>query len=265
MADIFVNAAWGPRKESITQCAERLGRFLKALSKQDRLFAKWYRKIAAGRKKKQECDFGKKEDLVKIVEEYKHPGRGPNLGYVVGLWNGEEEPRAAGLLITCGLYDTNPHISNCVVLDLPDQFPGISNAQKMAGILSTLAEQWDADDGGVTSITSLNKRDLSKEVPYVDWIFYGSKKFYVFDSLPKGVTLLPVKNKGAIVVLRSHAIDYGDREDFRLIQAVEKAIGIDRMRQLRQEKLQEFARAMEEERKLRKPQPFEFTPPPAPM
>src|ERR1700730_14705973 len=172
MADIYVSAGWGPRKESITQCAERLGRFLKALAKQDPLFARWQRGRGLRKKKAHDWNFAKKEDLVKMLEESKHSDSSADLGIVVGLENRQEGGLASDLIITCGQYCTNPHLGNGVVLDLPEAFPGMTNAKKMVPILLTMVKEWNAEDGGVISESSRNKRDLSTEWPYVDWIFY---------------------------------------------------------------------------------------------
>lgn len=263
MDDIYISAGWGPRRETLSRCAERLCRFLTALSKEGKLFSKWYRTINRKNEAKREVDFRNIEELSRILKPHTGDPR-HELGYIGGLWNGDW--LGVGLTVVCGQCTTHPGLGNDVVVDLPRNLGKLKNPKKLADTLATIVRAWEPEDGGVISSSSRDKRDLDTEVPFVDWIFYGSKKLYRFDSVPSEVSSFPVDNLGTILVLRDRPVDYGNPEDFRLIRSVEKAIGIDSVRQLHKEKMQRFmerAKRSEERRRMRINEDDEFTPPPA--
>lgn len=268
MLHLIVGAYWGPRRETIAQCAQRLGGFLETLSKHDKLLSRWYRLISRKDEEKKEWDFRRQDVRIKILGDFCSKDRGRDLGFQVGLWNGQEdtrkESRAAGLSITCGLYTSHPGLSNVCLLDLPEALPGLTNPDKMVQILSTVVKHWEPDWGGVTSSASLQARNLRPADVYVDWIFFASKKLFGFAPLPQDFSTYATDDLGKIIVVDSQPVDVRKPEALARVESLEKVLGIDRLNQVQAEKLRqlqiEAMREFEQRRSLSTGD--EVTPPP---
>ena len=207
MSDFFVGAYWSSRKESIEQCADRLRKFFVALTASDPFLATWLEK---GRSRKQAlektADIREQSYLLGLLD------RGRNrrdvggtvieeLGFRVGLWNGGNGEKAAGLSITCGLYWTSPNpnasLSNCVTLDLPEDLGELKQAERMSGVLAAVAQAWEPDWASVMSREAMNARAFDAKIPFVDWMVYVPRRI---DSVLSPSSVVELESGSLIVV-----------------------------------------------------------------
>ncbi|MCI0738941.1 MAG: immunity 52 family protein [Gemmataceae bacterium] len=268
MADLYLGAYWGARRESIQQCAERLCRFLSTLSKQDQLFSRWYRPIKHKNEVKSELKFKKNEELVKLFCDLRKEKDDIDcvLGHSAQMWNGEEHSHFAGLSITCGLYSSHPGLSNVCLVYLPADLPGLRKPEKLVPVLSGAATHWEPEWGGIVSTTSRNVRNLPISGPFADWIFYASKDYLPMETIPNDLRVYPVGGLGKIVVMKQEPVDASQPEDLARIESAEMALGIERLRALETERLELYSQRMqrlEERRRRRRQKGTEITPPPA--
>jgi len=264
MLNLVIAGYWGPRREAGAQCAKRLSGFLESLSKQDELFSRWHA-LQRGRKEGPELNYKSRPIVLKVVEKVgpvqDDAGKViPEWGFNVLLWNGENRPREATLNTLCGHY-SDGYAPNVCILYPPECMPGMTDSDKMAQILSAVANHYEPDWGGVISTDSRNARSLEPADIYVDWIFYGSKKMFAFENLPPEVQTHPVRGLGSIVIVKPSPVDARKPKDLAKIELVEKALGVEELRlaqrresQLRAERAPKWnANASDDE----------FVPPPA--
>lgn len=224
-------AYWQPRKESVHACADRLGRFLIALSACDPVFTFWYERGSSRRKGKQfEVDFKSEAHLLDLLE------RGRNrrdvgkevmedLGFRIGLWNGGKTVKMAGLSVNCGLYATVAGLGgNCLILDLPEDLGDLQRSERMADVLATVATSWEPDWAGVFSVDAMNTRGYNPVVPFVDWMVYVSLKLA---PLPLAVaSAKAIDGMGTLVVV-DRGPEVGETAGhLERVRAVEAGLGL---------------------------------------
>lgn len=155
MDDIYLGAYWAARQEPIESCAHRLSTFLANLADCSRLFCTWYetgksRRDALTRR----VVYQKKECLVDLLERGRNRGDADgkvidDLGFDISVWNGASTRQSVGLSITCGLYWQSPHpnvsLTNCVVLDLPDDLGELRSSPRMARLLEVVVSCWEPE------------------------------------------------------------------------------------------------------------------------
>jgi hypothetical protein len=230
MSDFFVGAYWLSRKESIEQCADRLRKFFVALTASDPVLATWLEK---GRSRKQAlektADIREQSYLLGLLD------RGRNrrdvggtvieeLGFRVGLWNGGNGEKAAGLSITCGLYWTSPNpnasLSNCVTLDLPEDLGELKQAERMCGVLAAVAQAWEPDWAGVMSREAMNARAFDAKIPFVDWMVYVPRRI---DGVLSPSSVVEFES-GSLIVVQPDPPAVNNRADQENIRRIENIL-----------------------------------------
>ena len=224
-------AYWPPRKEDIRDCADKLARFLAALSCHDPAFSHWYdRKAARRRATPSAFDFRCNAHLVALLEQGRNRqdvGKSvmEDLGFCIGLWNGEKSAKMTGLSVTCGLYATVPGLGgNSLILDLPEDLGDLQQNDRMAEVLATVATTWEPDWAGVFSLDAMNTRDFNPVVPFVDWMVYVSLR------LVPGQLALPsakiIDGLGTLVVV-DRGQEVGETSGhLERVRVVEAALGL---------------------------------------
>jgi hypothetical protein len=222
---LFLGAYWKARRESIDECADRLMRFLVALSSCDEVLTNWFEK---GRSRKQalqkQVDIQNRDQLLKLLD------RGRNkrdiggtvideLGFSVDLWNGKDS--AMGIL--CGAYAS--YVSNSVTFHLPEDLGDLRQPERMTSVLVAVVEAWEPDWAGVMSRDAMNARGFNARVPFVDWMLYlsgrlGSK----IPALPRPATVQPVGELGSIIMVQGEPPDSAGPEQLENVQRVKVAL-----------------------------------------
>lgn len=230
--EFLLGAYWRARRESIEQCADRLYRMFAELSACDETLATWYKR---GRSRKRalqaRADVGSREYLLGLLECGRHRRDSDktvidDLGFCIGLWNGAATvDKEVGLGVTCGLYTSNPHLGNCVVLNLPEDLGDLRHAERMAAVLTSVITAWEPDWAGVMSIAAINAGAFDAKVPFVDWMVYLSNRFVPqVPLLPPPVTVRKVEKLGCIIVVQDEPPDHATPEHLRNIEQVAAAL-----------------------------------------
>lgn len=226
-------AYWNARKETIDACAERLARFLSALSACDVVFTTWFEKSTSRRKAKQaKIDFTNRACLLDLLEKgrnRKDIGREviEELGYHVGMWNGAKSKKMVGLDVTCGLYSTAPGIGgNCVIMDLPEELGDLQQADRMAGVLTTAATSWEPDWAGILSLEAMSSPNFSPTVPYVDWMLYLSNTLGYSAKVSEPSLVQPINSIGQLIVVQQEPVEVDNPVHLERVKAVQTALRI---------------------------------------
>ncbi|MFC3650355.1 Imm52 family immunity protein [Dyella humi] len=183
---INVGAYWGSRQESLDQCAARLERYLSAL-RSFPVLADWYLQGGSVRQASGKTPITQFGDgiLTELLRAGRNkydtkPGVIENLGYRVGLWNRRGETESASLLIGCGMYSTNPRLSNAVVLALPSNLETLSTDTQSAikRLLCVHVEAWNPDWSAVFASQCDAIKNRKGNGPFLDkmlWLKSGTK------------------------------------------------------------------------------------------
>ena len=180
----MLGAYWGPRQETVTDCAGRLSRFMRDLRDCDPALATWF---ALGRSRQQALQTRVNAEDYEVARELLERGRNrrdtdngviEDLGFRVSLWNGGEDDKEAGLSIKCGLF-TRPsrgYLGHSVVLNLPTNLGELSRAELMSRVVAAAARAWEPDWAGVMSRQAMDTRPFSGRMPFLDWLLYVPKE-----------------------------------------------------------------------------------------
>jgi hypothetical protein len=232
MNDLYLGAYWGPRQESIGQCADRLAAFLEGLCDCDDAFAQWYEK---GKSRKSALrkpfNFRANKNVLNILESGRHcrdldRSVMDDLGFHVGLWNGGTETHSVSISISCGLYCPNPHLRNSVVITLPEDLGGLADKDRCVRVLKIVADTWEPDWAGVISKASRNARAFNPAMPFVDWMFYINRIGIDRAKLPTAATASEIEGKGTVVIVQDRPIDPANEGDLANANAVATMFGI---------------------------------------
>lgn len=227
----MLGAYWGGRKEALGQCGDRLQKFLQELSSCDPLLATWYE-----RQRSRKVSLGESIDIKNANHVRSALERGRNrsdigqevieeLGFRVGLWNGERTGKDAGLSITCGLHLKGPAtsvtMSNFVILDLPTDAGALVNAEMMKRLTTIAAQTWEPDWAGVMSKDSMLARNFNARFPFVDWVLYIPGRII---DVPQPSSTVTVPGLGSIVTVQPLPPDANDPEQLAQIRRVEQVL-----------------------------------------
>lgn len=224
---------WTARKESLDGCANRLQRFLNALSMCDGAFANWYRKGMSKHNAKQSAiDFTVTDHLVELLENGKHRRDNDketieDLGFCIGMWNGEKSPRMAGLTITCGQHETIPSLGgNCVLLNFPEDLGDLEQCDRMESVLAAVAKCWEPDWAGVFSLDAMDSRGFNTTTPFIDWMLYLSHRMWRTPQVAEPKTIRQINNIGFIIIVQSQPPRFDDAVHIRKVREAELEIGL---------------------------------------
>lgn len=144
-------AYWSARQEDSFSCARRLKRFLSEIEFLNENLKHW-RKLGSSvvrAKQNPQLKYDSLEELEKIV------AAGVNrrdvdksvieeLGFHVSAWNGGSSKKAAGFSMLCGMYSNNKNLSNCMKLDLPDEF-NMNDFNNQIILIQKFFDCWEPD------------------------------------------------------------------------------------------------------------------------
>ena len=235
----ILRAYWKPRKETIDSCAERLFRFLTALSECDAVFSRWFKQGMSRRKALQsEIDFKNKTCLLELLDKGRHRndvGREvmEDLGFSVGMWNGEAPTKAVSLRVSCGSYWNGPAGTggNSVVIDLPEECGDLLRNERMESVLVVAAKCWEPDWVRV-SLTQLAKvEDVVPGKPlegpkYFDWMLYVNNKLIPNPNVPEPSLVKPVDAIGSLILVQQEPVEADNPIHLQRVKAVGAAIGM---------------------------------------
>jgi hypothetical protein len=148
-----------------------------------------------------------------------------DLGFSVGLWNGNQGGNHAWLSIGCGGY--SEYTGNRCVLSAPYEGPGserVLTAPFQAQALRALATAWDPDWG--VGISDAHRDIIEKKCPdvLVGWVTYLSRRLGRVPPLPAPVRIEPVEDKGTLVILTPERFTASNPEHVALAERVRELL-----------------------------------------
>lgn len=122
MVSSYIGAYWGPRTESVDQCAERVSRFLLALADVDPALIGWRdqgdSEIAALSNPVVSPDPAAIVDRLEADRQRDSNGQVlDEFGYLTSWWNAQGD---APVILTLSIGKTHPTVPNSVVVQLPE-------------------------------------------------------------------------------------------------------------------------------------------------
>jgi hypothetical protein len=154
MMSIDIGVYWSARRETAAECARRLARHLSCLATVSGNWAHWYCTSGQSQTVGDPINVSSMTSLVALIEAGVHrKDIGdeiiPDLGFHLGLWNGDCGGWSAGTSISCGMYwDTNK-ISNVALLTVDFGEAQRLSVEKLIDVLKKLIEIWDPDTGKI--------------------------------------------------------------------------------------------------------------------
>jgi hypothetical protein len=228
--DLYIGVYWGPRRESIDQCADRFLDCLDRLSRFSDVYASWYEQ---GKSRRDALERPIKPDdkthVLRLLERGRHRRDTDNsiieqLGFTKVIWNGGTDERAVTLTLGCGGYSRK--VPNTCLLDLPNELRELDSKERLSEILRALVEAWEPDWGGVISHKSLDARGVKVGSMYIDWIFYINRTNVDKFMLPRSASAELVDGLGTIIATQDRPIDPTNPQDLKNIEMVEAALGL---------------------------------------
>ena len=176
MGPYIAAAYWGPRRESVVDCACRASKFFASIYDTSEYLRGWRQQGKRLSVALETISVGVStiEELVDLLMKGRNRkdvgGEAiDDLGYRISVWNGGDAKTASSLMIKCGLYSTVEGLSNAVVLKLPSRFDAQSNNQ-IRQLAVSFASAWDPD---WVSIASHSARDEHGGLgPFLDRALY---------------------------------------------------------------------------------------------
>ncbi|WFU12158.1 hypothetical protein QA646_19655 (plasmid) [Rhizobium sp. CB3090] len=186
MESYFAAAYWPSRRETLEGCAERATYFLSDLAGISDTLRGWRkkaksRKAALAQKVISAEDSNDMRALLENGRSRRDMDRSviEELGYGIGLWNGQAGSDEASLSVRCGVYDVSG-MSNAVVLSLPRSFD-LTSGKGVLALARSFAEAWEPERFILTSF-SRNGEEVDKAQakgqswqPFLDIALYLQK------------------------------------------------------------------------------------------
>ena len=227
---MFVGAYWGPREEDIEGCAARVMDFFRRLSSISPFWARWYNIRRTRRNaSKSSMNLASKKVIIELLDQGRNRGDTDNsiiedLGFRVGLWNGEKKDRDASVNVHCGAY--HPHSGNSVLIYLPRGVPELIAPEPCAALLEAVVRSFEPEWGVVSSGATRSALQKKVGVPFVDWIFYHNQCDLDASKLPTSASYKIIDTLGTIVVVQDRPIDPTNQQDLANVRMVAAALNV---------------------------------------
>jgi len=201
----YLGAYWGPRKEAVASCADRLAACLSGLARASELVGTWY--LKANRKSEMtkapvSIEPEALATLLQAGQNRRDVDREPilELGFSVAMWNGDYK-RAVGMSVKCGAWSTV--VPNSFVLSLPSIDDGAAElyAPDVAQeLIRSVVTAWEPEWATFTSHSLREAQQLAPGAPVLGWATYLASRDGVSEpQVPSGVSSEPL---GAGVLVR---------------------------------------------------------------
>jgi hypothetical protein len=228
MTDSFyVGGYWGPRAESMEECADRLELFMRALADIDPALATWF-EPARSRKMALESKIEpRSEQLWDLLLEGRYFGDErealmPQLGFRTDLWNGQDSE--IGLSVHCGSWSSNGR-SNNALIDLPR--PGDPGADKLyrpqvaLALVRTIVTAWSPSDVTWVGRNLREAQDFQVPELVVGWATYLSAERVARSGKMPDDVQVEACGDGLIITIGDDPTDV----PLETVMAVRKALG----------------------------------------
>ena len=228
----YVGAYWGPREDSLDQCADRALRWFSRLREIDAAFATWFELGSSRRQALSRPVEPDRQTITELLNRGRNRKDGgnraviPELGFRIDLWNGGDDEESVKLSAACGAYTlTAPN--NCI-LRLPrsgsvaDRFLRVSALWEL--VSATIA-CWEPDHAVVTSRRISDLLDLPVEGVEVGWLTYVSPKHPFVADPPSQAKVEPL-GSGQLVVTTEERFTAERPEHLEIARGIARCLGV---------------------------------------
>ncbi len=197
----YIGAYWLTRGEAPEACAQRAVTLLEHLATCDSSFTHWFEK---GWTLEEALRHRVEPRTDALLEAFRRQEERPEeLGFSLGLWNGDTTQDASRLSLTCGC--ASPWVSNACVVHLPEEGSAaqrLLQAPVLARILRAMVLAWDPEWGVASSHALRAHLSESAEAgTFLGWVSYFSQRRGSVPPLPPPVQVEPVEDKGTLIIL----------------------------------------------------------------
>ena len=203
----YAGVYWGPRKESLEDCAARLEVFLRNLARIDSLLAHWYdtgwsRKDALQRRINLEAPALRELLLAGKSSSGRRKQVNEAMGFLKCLWNGRDGKDGAGLDLACGSHSRR--LGNFCTLDFSEEGPAarrLLRAPVVTEVLKCMIHAWEPEEGvvGMHAYHDLRPDSLTRS-PRIGWVTYLPRTLGPMPPLSPPAITIPVDQQGALVI-----------------------------------------------------------------
>jgi hypothetical protein len=223
--DIYKAAVyWACRPESDEQCARRAETFFRLLGRCDPDFTRWFEQADSLKKALQLPFEPTAETFMRFFK--KRSNRLGKVGVIFSAWTGHVEGERGGMVrFKCG--SDYPGLVNSCLLSLPREAPGterVLTVPVLLEVMRALVLAWEPDDGVVFSEAYRKLRNEPVGQPYTGWLMYYSHRRGAVPPLPEPVRVVPVEDKGSLIILTPERFDGNDPGHIALADEVRAAL-----------------------------------------
>lgn len=203
----YMGGYWGPREETMLECARRAELFFHLLARCDPLFSSWYRRGSGAPHSLPghpvRLDAEEWEQLFSRGRLRADVGKEAieALGSMVHVWT-EKNLERTRVELNCGAYA--PGVVNTCLLRPPEEGPlreRILRAPLLAEVLKSLVTAWDPDFAIFSSSEMVDRVEMTTREVRIGWLTYLSRRLGTLPPLPAPVRIEPIGSLGWLLVL----------------------------------------------------------------
>ena len=228
--NFHVGAYWGPRQETVLECARRADFFLEKLAPIHPTFARWYR---GGRGAPRALPGHPVLPGIHEWEQVFLRGRVrgdvgdefiERLGFIVHMWNARKV--STQIELYCGGYSPWGAPNSCL-LTPPEEGAvreELLRAPVLARLLTSMATAWDPDFAVASSSEMVRLVQKRPGEVRVGWLTYLSRRLGTLAPLPAPVRIEPVEERGWLLQLSAERMTAHAPEHVALTERVRELL-----------------------------------------
>ncbi len=224
-----LSAFWGQRKESAEECAARAVGLLRCLGHLDETFVKWYR---LGRSRQEALQLEMQLDVQPIAEllrrqheRSRRAGATEDSGFLLMLWNGDEDRASVGVQLQCGSYGRSAR--NHFGMDFPtreDKRQKVLKSDLLGGIMRCVISTMDPDWAVVASLKHFIANRGSLQKPVISWWTFLSSRLGPAPPMPPPARTIPLGPSGSLIVATDEGFDSENPRHLAAVKSVRERL-----------------------------------------
>jgi hypothetical protein len=160
--DNYLGVYWGPRGDSLEQCAQNLQSFMHSINEIHELYGRWTYLDRGAMELSAESSLETLESILSegvIKTDFGISEELVGAGYSISLWNGRQhEGGSAGITASCGQSVAIVGMTNAVTLDIPGVVADVADQGFARRMLVAALDSWKPDWGWIQLPTILSRR-----------------------------------------------------------------------------------------------------------
>jgi len=221
MSELFhAGVYWPVRRESVGESARRAEAFFRLLSRCDPSYARWFEQVESLEAGLQ-LPFEPTRQTLQAFFESRRYGQGP-FGFSFNAWTGHVEEGHGGVVLL-GSGSTEVLPGNACLLDLPhggEEARRVLTVPVLTAVMRAMVLAWEPDWGGVMGEDVGDLGAEAKGPSDLGWLLYFSHERGEVPALPEPVRVVPVEDKGSLVILTPERFSVRDPAHVALARQV---------------------------------------------